>query len=137
MLSSLDALDKNLTKELCKNVGKNTEDDNWDLLLRKRLNPYGYVGSLEKLNETQSPPRRAFYSRLNGTVISEEDYDHAQTVWKEFKSKTLHDYNDLYNFSDVFSWLMYLKILETRACGIKGLIRLNISLYQVWIGTLL
>jgi len=53
------------------------------------------------LNETQLPLKTAFYSKLNETEISDEDYEHAQTVWKEFECKTIRDYHDLYNVSDV------------------------------------
>jgi len=38
---------------------------------------------------------------LNNTDISDEDYEHAQTVWKEFGCKTIRDYHDLYNVSGV------------------------------------
>ncbi|XP_065652858.1 uncharacterized protein LOC136080174 [Hydra vulgaris] len=33
--------------------------------------------------------------------ISDDDYSHAQFVWKEFNCKTFRDYHDLYNVSDV------------------------------------
>ena len=101
MPSSLDALFKNLCKEQCKNVGARYSGRQLDLLLRKRVYPYEYVDFLERLDETQLPPRSAFYSRLNDSSISEEDYEHAQTVWKELNCKTLRDYHDLYNISDV------------------------------------
>ena len=101
MPSSLDALSKNLSKEQCKNVGARYSGRQLDLLLRKGVYPYEYVDSLERLDETQLPLRSAFYSRLNDSGISEEDYEHAQTVWKEFNCKTLRDYHDLYNVSDV------------------------------------
>ena len=80
MPSSLDALSKNLSKEQCKNVGSRYSGRQLDLLLRKGVYPYKYVDSLERLNETQLPPRNAFYSKLNDSSISEEDYKHAQTV---------------------------------------------------------
>ena len=57
--------------------------------------------SLERLDGTQLTPRSAFYLRLNDSDISKEDYDHAQTVWKELNGKKLRDYHDLYNASDV------------------------------------
>jgi hypothetical protein len=101
MASSLDALSKNLTKEQCKNIGRRYSGKQLDLLLRKGVYPYDYVDCLAKLDETSLPPKDAFYSRLNDSGITDEDYEHAQTVWKEFGCKTFRDYHDLYNESDV------------------------------------
>ena len=42
-----------------------------------------------------------FYSKLTGEGISDEDYEHAKKVWKVFGMKTLQDYHDLYNVTDV------------------------------------
>ena len=72
-----------------------------DLLKRKGVYPYDYVDSVEKLAETSLPPKEAFYSKLNDEDISDEDYEHAQSVWKEFNMKTLMEYHELYNKSDV------------------------------------
>jgi hypothetical protein len=101
MASSLDALSKNLTKEQCKNIGRRYSGKQLDLLLRKGVYPYDYVDCLAKLDETSLPPKDSFYSRLNDSGITDEDYEHAQTVWKEFGCKTFRDYHDLYNESDV------------------------------------
>jgi len=101
MASSLGALAKNLSKEQRKNLKRRYTDKQLDLLLRKGVYPYDYMDSLERLNETQLPPKTAFYSKLNDTGISDEDYEHAQTVWKEFGCKTIRDYYDLYNVSNV------------------------------------
>ncbi|XP_065639659.1 uncharacterized protein LOC136072381 [Hydra vulgaris] len=38
---------------------------------------------------------------LNDEGISDEDYLHAQTVWKEFDCETFRDYHNLYNESNV------------------------------------
>ena len=59
------------------------------------------MDSLEKLKETALPPKEAFYSRLNDGGISDEDYTHAQNVWKTFKMKYFKDYHELYNKVDV------------------------------------
>ena len=59
------------------------------------------MDSLEKLKETALPPKEAFYSRLNDGGISDEDYAHAQNVWKTFKMKSFKDYHELYNKVDV------------------------------------
>ena len=56
---------------------------------------------LEKLKETQLPPREAFYSRLNDEGISVEDYTHARKVWETFEMENLEDYHNLYNQVDV------------------------------------
>ena len=44
----------------------------------------------------------AFYSNLNISSINEEDYQHAQRVWKEFGIHNLGDYHDLYLRTDAF-----------------------------------
>ena len=72
-----------------------------DLLTRKGVYPYDYVSSLEKLAETQLPPKEHFYSKLNDEDITDEDYSHAQNVWNTFKCQTIRDYHDLYLKSDV------------------------------------
>ncbi|XP_065653024.1 uncharacterized protein LOC136080335 [Hydra vulgaris] len=41
------------------------------------------------------------FSRLKSEGISDDDYSHAQIVWKEFNCKTFRDYHDLYNVLDV------------------------------------
>ena len=74
---------------------------NVDLLTRKGVYPYDYVSSLEKMSETQLPPKEEFYSKLNDEDITEDDYQHAINVWNTFKCKSLRDYHDLYLKSDV------------------------------------
>ena len=101
MPSSLDALSKNLSKDQCKNISKHYTGNQLDLLLRKGAYPYDYVDTIDRLNETELPPKSAFYSRLNDSDISDEDYEHAKTVWNEFGFKTFREYHDLYNLSDV------------------------------------
>ena len=56
---------------------------------------------MKKLDETSLPPKDAFYYKLTGEGITDEDYQHAQTVWKEFNIETMKDYYHLYNQSDV------------------------------------
>ena len=63
------------------------------------------MDTLEKLKETKLPSREAFYSRLNGVGISDEDYGHAQKVWETFEMKNLEDYHnrvDVLLLADVF-----------------------------------
>ena len=109
MPSSLDSLTKNLPKEKFKHLDrfcrsrlkKNYSEHHLELLLRKGVYPYDYIDCLEKLNEPALPSKSAFYSKLNNAEISEEDYAHAQTVWKAFGCKTMRDYHNLYDECDV------------------------------------
>ena len=53
--------------------------------------------------------QKAFYSKLTGEGVTDEDYRHAHTVWKEFNIESTKDYHNLYNLSDVlFYYPMFL-----------------------------
>ena len=43
------------------------------------------MDSWERFSETSLPDKEAFYSELNLENITDEDYVHAQKVWREFK----------------------------------------------------
>ena len=74
-----------------------------DLLLRKGVYPYGFATSIKKLTKQRSlPPRSAFYNDIGETQISEEDYQHAQTVWKCFQIRNMIDYTRLYVRTDTY-----------------------------------
>ena len=72
-----------------------------ELLMHKRVYPYEYMDAWECFEETQLPPKEAFYSKLSGSGISDEDCAHAQKVWKAFDCKTMGDHTDLYCRTDV------------------------------------
>ena len=93
LVSNLSQDDFHITKHAFKH--------NTSLLTRKGVYPYDYVSSIEKLSETQLPPKEGFYSNLNDEEISDEDYQHAIKVWNTFGCKTIRDYHDLYLKSDV------------------------------------
>ena len=71
------------------------------LLLIKGVYPYDYVDAIKKLDEPSLHPKEAFHSKRPGEDITEEDYQHAQTVWKKFNIESMKDYHNLYNLSDV------------------------------------
>ena len=91
-------------------LSKYFEGRQFELLRRKGVYPYEYMDSLRKLEETQLPPIDRF-NLISPTkvYISEEDYEHAKTVWKEFDIDRMKDYHDLYILSDV---LLLADVLE-------------------------
>ena len=101
MAASLDSLVKNVPKESFKNIAKFYKGEQLDLLIRKGVFPYDWFDSFDRLSAEHLPPKEAFHSVLNDTDITEEDYKHAQNVWKTFNMKTMRDYHDLYLESDV------------------------------------
>ena len=82
MASSLDKLSSNLKMYQFVNMKKFYSGNQLSLLLRMAVYPYDYVDCLKKLDETSLPPKEAFYSKLTGDGITDEDCQHAQTFWK-------------------------------------------------------
>ena len=79
MSSSLDSLTKNLVRGGKKLFGfEDYSELQYNLLTRKGVYLYEYINSWDRFNETQLPPIDVFYSNLNMSSISEEDYQHAQ-----------------------------------------------------------
>ena len=58
------------------------------------------MDSWERFNETELPPKKEFYNKLNLEDITDNDYLYAQKVWDTFKIKNLGEYHDLYVQSD-------------------------------------
>ena len=103
MASSLGGLVKNLAKsDLSKFIHTKKEfGKKYELMTKKGIYPYDYMNGIEKFSEEKLPPKEAFYSKLNDCGVSDEDYEYAQKIWKEFEIKNLGEYHDLYLKSDV------------------------------------
>ena len=76
-------------------------NDNISLLKQKGFYPYEYIDSIERLKEKQLPPIDKFYSTLTQKTMTDEEYEHAQKVWKGFECESLLDYHNLYLKTDV------------------------------------
>lgn len=70
-------------------------------LVRKGVYPYEYMDSWERFDEDELPPKDAYFSRLKGKGISDEDYEHAKTAWNKLGCNTMGDYHDQYLLADV------------------------------------
>ena len=102
MASSLDSLTRNLVGGKGEKLFgfENYSELQYELLTRKGVYPYEYMSSWDCFEESL-PPTEAFYSKLSMSKIGEDDYQHAQRVWKEFGIRKLGDYHDLCLRTDV------------------------------------
>ncbi|CAH1107328.1 unnamed protein product [Psylliodes chrysocephalus] len=85
------------------------DDEHINLLRKKGVFPYDYLDSVNKFKQTTLPTHKEFYNKLCDENITEEQYTHAQNVWKKFNIKTLGDYSDLYLKTDI---LLLVEIFE-------------------------
>jgi hypothetical protein len=98
--SSLDELSKNLSFDDFTHT-KKLFGKNWEIAKQKGIYPYEYMDSFDKFEEEKLPSIESFYSNLNESNITEDEYEHAQNVWKTINMKNLGDYHDFYLKTDV------------------------------------
>ena len=74
------------------------------------------MDSMEQFDEQQLPPKDAFFSKVHNSGISDEDYAHAQNIWKTFNLQNMRSYHDLFLMSMIdfftFSILSFYKSLS-------------------------
>ena len=103
--ASLDSLVTNLAQEGSNkfvSLKKEFQDPNkLKLLLRKGVYPYSYIDHESRFTEKQLPDIGQFYNELTEEHLSQQDYNHAQTVWSDFQIENLGQYHDLYLKTDV------------------------------------
>ena len=99
-----------ITYQLC-----NKDHNKFMLLLRKGIYSYEYMDSWQRFDEESLPDKEYFYSELNNEGITDEEYEHAQKVWKVFKIKNLGMYHDLYVQGDTSLLAEVFEILEINA----------------------
>ena len=72
-----------------------------ELLQQKGVYPYEYFKSFESLQSARKfPPKKAFYSNLNETNISDGEYANGRKVFRLFQCKNMEEYMKLYNALD-------------------------------------
>ena len=73
----------------------------FDMITRKGVYPYDWMNDTRKLQNTSLPPKDCFYSKLNDSHITDDEYEHAKRVWEFFNCQTFKDYHELYLATDV------------------------------------
>jgi len=73
----------------------------FELVTRKGIFPYEWFNSAERFEETSLPVQDMFFSCLYEEKLSDDDYAHAQSVWKHLNFPSLRQYHDLYVKTDV------------------------------------
>lgn len=71
------------------------------IVSRKGIFPYDYIDDYRILNNNCLPSKEEFYSKLNDSNVSDEDYEYAKLVWNHCNVKTLGEYSDIYWKIDV------------------------------------
>lgn len=100
--ASLEKLSKTIKKEEFEHLRTHFPiQTQFNLLTRKGIYPYDYVNCWERFEERSLPEKNMFYSSLNNEHITDEDFQHAQSVWTQFNIKNLGEYTDLYLKTDV------------------------------------
>lgn len=112
--TSLEKLVSNLGTEHPFSYLKQMEPVRYRQLLRKGIYPYEYMDSFARFEEPQLPPIERFHSQLTGKTVSQEDYDYACQLFRDFNCTCIGDYHDLYLKTDVILltevWEMFHKI---------------------------
>ena len=99
-LAGLEGLVKNLSREDLTETAR-FFGEKIDLVSRKGVYPYEFMDDFEKFKKQSLPKKTSFFSRLKQEKISDEDFEHAQKVWREFQLKNMGEFHDLYLKTDV------------------------------------
>ena len=92
---SLDAIKKTLSDRECVTLKK------FMLERRKGVFPYEWFHSMDKLNNTELPPKEAFYSKLKQNGFTDKECKQAIDCWNNTGCETIKDYMMLYLMTDL------------------------------------
>ena len=83
--------------------------------------PYEYIDSWERFDESTIPSKEAFYSEFNLENITDKDYEHVKKVLEVSEIKNLGEYYDLYVQCDAFLLADVFKTFRNKCIEIYGL----------------
>lgn len=102
LAGSLEKLSSYLDDEQRTIVSKFFPDKtHFELVTRKGVFPYEYLDNFKRLDDQELPSKENFYNTLTEEAISDDDFNHANNVWKTFKIQNLKQYAELYLKTDV------------------------------------
>ena len=81
-LKGLEGLVKGLGPDQFRNLERGLSTNG--LLKKEGVFPYEFMSGFSKLKTPYLPPKKDFYSKLNDTGITDEQYEHAKTFGKSF-----------------------------------------------------
>eukprot|EP00760_Papus_ankaliazontas_P009483 PhM_4_TR14086/c5_g1_i4/m.107049 len=126
MSDSLDKLSTNLKLEDMK-YSTAYWTENIDILRKKGVYPYEYIKDFDIFETTELPEINKFYSQLSLKGISDNEYEHAQNVWRQLKCNTFGDYHDIYLKTDV---LLLTDVFEKFRLMTKQIYKLEATNYN-------
>ena len=68
---------------------------------RKGIFPYELITDVNKLELKELPNRDQFFSSLTDEDVTQEEFEFAQSVFKEANCQSIRDYLKIYLLSDV------------------------------------
>ena len=122
--SSLEKLVKNLSDDDFKNLTKEFDSKDLELLKQKDSHPYEYMESFKRFNKEKLPDKKCFYCSVkDGTTddkgekldghVSDENSFMCKKIWNKFNIKNMDDYHNHYLKKDVLLLVNLLKSLLT------------------------
>ena len=133
---SLDKLVSNLPKEAFKYTPEEFKGKKLSQMSQKGVYPYNFMDSFEKFDQTELPTREQFYSILNDEHITNDEYNHAEKVWKRSTLRQWVNTMTCTLRAMCSCWLMCSKAAERPAYSTTNWIHATISQALVSVGTL-
>lgn len=124
MAEPLQKLASYLTKSefsISKSVWNDLSEEQFELITKKGVYPYDYMNSMKKLKKTKLPSIEKFYNQLTDSNITEQEYQFAQNVWKEFNVKNMQQYTNIYLKADVLILADIFENFRSQCLQIYGL----------------
>ena len=138
MNSSLEKLVDILPRDrfgILASVFPNLSSTELKLLQQKRYYPYSYVSGREKFSQKSLPPLNEWRNTLEGNAvtITQENLNHAKTMWNTLNCQTLQDYHDAYLKIDCALSHAFVNSTESSVSPPTNSITCTFTHCQIWL----